>query len=166
MEEVDYLKSSTFIRNYLIADLRFLVENRKYIFAFVLMGQIIEFLGAHFDKKPLKTSSQSQKRFSKALNILMGNKYREINKDHWFYQKYRNQLTHSFTVSNEIALYNKAKLPVGYKHLQNKNKQIIIVAEDLYNDVILACERLIEKLVNRPELEKKIPKSYLNNRLG
>ncbi|MCT4614367.1 MAG: hypothetical protein N4A49_05790 [Marinifilaceae bacterium] len=139
-----------------------MIDNQMYMFAFVLMGQIIEFLGAHYDRKPLKSSSQSQKRFSKGLNILLGNRYRNINTDHWFYAKFRNQLTHTFTVSSEIILCSLNNKPKEARHLRMYDGKLVLVAEDFYQDIEKACLKLIKELQEKPQMEKKIPDCYDN----
>lgn len=131
-----------FIKRIFVDEIGRLQKEGFYFFSFILMGQAIESLGCFLDDKPLKAKAQSTKRFSKSLNILMGNEYRAVNKDHWLYDKLRNQLTHSFVPSQSLMLCSKESLPNGAKHLQKFNDRLVLVAEEMYADLVKGCEKL------------------------
>ena len=75
MEKIKAEQEKEFISRIFIDEIGRLQKEGFYFFSFILMGQAIEALGCFLDNKPMKAKAQSSKRFSKALNILMGNKY-------------------------------------------------------------------------------------------
>ncbi|WP_320019710.1 hypothetical protein [Labilibaculum manganireducens] len=131
-----------FIRKIFIDEIGRLQKEGFYFFSFIMMGQAIEALGCFLDDKPLKAKAQSSKRFSKSLNILMGNNYRAVNNDHWLYDKLRNQLTHSFVPSKSLLLCSRKNQPEGAEHLEQLNGRLVLVAEDMYEDLVKGCEKL------------------------
>ncbi|RUT78674.1 hypothetical protein [Ancylomarina longa] len=142
MDRVKAEQEKEFIKRIFIDEIGRLQQEGFYFFSFIIMGQAIEALGCFLDNKPLKARAQSSKRFSKALNILMGNSYRTVNKDHWLYDKLRNQLTHSFVPSKSLLLCSRENMPEGGEHLQYSEERLVLVAEEMYEDLIRACEKL------------------------
>ncbi len=134
------------IQHLFIDEIGRLQQQGFYLFSFILMAQAIEVLGSFFDKKPLKARAQSAKRFSKALNILMGEKYRKVNGDHWLYDKLRNQLTHAFVPSKHLLLCSKADKPENAEHLQWHNERLVLVAEEMYSDFKNGCNKMIKRI--------------------
>jgi len=131
-----------FIKRIFIDEIGRLQTEGFYFFSFIIMGQAIETLGCFLDNKPMKARAQSSKRFSKSVNILMGNEYRAVNKDHWLYDKLRNQLTHSFVPGKSLWLCSRKNQPEGVVHLEQLNDRLVLVAEDMYDDLVKGCEKL------------------------
>lgn len=131
-----------FIRKIFIEEIGRLQTEGFYFFSFIIMGQAIEALGCFLDNKPLKAKAQSSKRFSKSLNILMGNDYRIVNKDFWLYDRLRNQLTHSFVPSKSLLLCSRKNQPEDADHLDFLDERLVLVAEDMYDDLVKGCEKL------------------------
>ena len=142
MDKTQANQEKEFIKRIFIDEIGRLQTEGFYFFSFIMIGQAIEALGCFLDNKPLKARAQSSKRFSKSLNILMGNHYRAVNKDHWLYDKLRNQLTHSFVPSKSLMLCCRNNKPEGLEHLQWYNDRLVLVAEDFYNDLVKACQKL------------------------
>lgn len=113
---------------------------------FVLMGQAIEVLGGFLDQKPLKAKDQSCKRFSLSVNKLFGGRYRLLNSNNGLYNKLRNQMTHTFIPGNELLLLNRDQNKEGYTHLEERNGCLILIAEDFYEDICRASERLLQAI--------------------
>ncbi len=134
------------IQHLFIKEIGRLQQQGFYLFSFILMAQALEVLGSFFDKKPLKARAQSAKRFSKALNILMGEKYRKVNADHWLYDKLRNQLTHAFVPSKHLLLCSRTSQPKDVEHLQWHNQQLVLVAEEMYADFENGCRKMIQRI--------------------
>lgn len=142
MDKIKAEQEKEFIKRIFIDEIGRLQKEEFYFFSFVMIGQAIEALGCFLDNKPMKARAQSSKRFSKSLNILMGNQYRAVNKDHWLYDRLRNQLTHSFVPSKALLLCNRNNQPQGTEHLQWVDDRLLLVAEDFYDDLVKACEKL------------------------
>ncbi|MFA8436447.1 MAG: hypothetical protein ACEPOZ_18210 [Marinifilaceae bacterium] len=143
-----------FIKKIFIEEIGRLQEEGFHFFSFILMGQAIEALGSFLDQKPLKARAQSSKRFSKSLNLVMGYKYRKVNQDHWFYDKFRNQLTHSFVPSKSLLLTHRAQKPEGVEHLQWLDDRLVLVAEDMYEDLVNGCYKLF-RMIDKGEVKVK-----------
>jgi len=146
MEKIKAEQEKEFISRIFIDEIGRLQKEGFYFFSFILMGQAIEALGCFLDNKPMKAKAQSSKRFSKALNILMGNKYRVVNNDHWLYDRLRNQLTHSFVPSKSLHLISRDKQTDELNHLEWHNDRLVLVAEDMYDDLKGACKHLFSMI--------------------
>lgn len=141
MDKLQAEQEKDFIRKIFIDEIGRLQKEGFHFFSFIMMGQAIEALGCFMDNKPLKARAQSSKRFSKSLNILMGNEYRKVNKDHWLYDRLRNQLTHSFVPSKSLLLCSRDTQPDA-DHLQWMDDRLVLVAEDMYEDLVKGCDKL------------------------
>lgn len=139
-------EQKAFVERLFVQEIGRLQKEGFTFFSFILMGQAIETLGAFLDKKPMKATGQSAKRFSKGLNWLMGDAYKVINKDHWFFLKFRNQLTHSFVPSRELLLISEKDLEEGVSHLCIHDKKRVVVAEKMYKDLCKGCKKLYKML--------------------
>jgi hypothetical protein len=139
-EKKERIKS--FINKFFIEEIKRLQDNEFYYFSFILIGQAIEALGGLMDNKPLKARGQSFKRFTKSINSLMPPKYRLVNKDNVLYDKLRNQMTHSFIPSNSLILITKEKNINNYNHLDTVDGKLVLIAEDFYQDIVQACNKL------------------------
>ncbi|MDC1105462.1 hypothetical protein OAT16_02075 [Prolixibacteraceae bacterium] len=135
-------KQKAFVEQLFVKEIGRMQEEGFTFFSFILMGQAIETLGAFLDKKPMKATGQSAKRFSKGLNWLMGDRYKAINKDHWFFLKFRSQLTHSFVPSRELLLIAEKDIEQGMKHLGLHQGRRVVVAERMYEDLSKGCKKL------------------------
>ncbi len=113
---------------------------------FVIMGQAIEVLGGFLDHKPMKAKGQSAKRFSQGVNYLFGGRYRLLNDNNYLYDKLRNQMTHTFIPGKDLLLLNKADNPQHYKHLDQTEDKLVLIAEVFYQDICSACRKLITAL--------------------
>ena len=113
---------------------------------FVLMGQAVEVLGGFLDQKPLKARDQSSARFSLSVNKLFGGRYRLLNEKNDLYNKLRNQMTHTFIPGGELILRNREENREGYRHLQQEGERLVLIAEDFYEDICRAAERLLQAL--------------------
>lgn len=112
---------------------------------FVIMGQVVEVLGGFLDQKPMKAKGQSAHRFAVAVRYLLGGRYRLLNENNYLYDKLRNQMTHTFIPGGDLLLVNTEEAESG-KHLQIKDKRLVLVAETFYEDLRRACDRLIQLL--------------------
>lgn len=113
---------------------------------FVLMGQAVEVLGGFLDNKPMKAKGQSSKRFSQSVNRLFGGRYRLLNDNYFLYDKLRNQMTHAFIPGGDILLMNRSDASGKYKHLEFKDKKLVLIGEVFYQDICAACTRLLRYL--------------------
>ncbi|NOU59589.1 hypothetical protein [Marinifilum caeruleilacunae] len=141
MDKLQAEQEKEFIKKIFIDEIGRLQSEGFHFFSFIMMGQAIEALGCFLDNKPLKARAQSSKRFSKSLNILMGNDYRKVNKDHWLYDRLRNQLTHSFVPSKSLLLCSRANQPEA-EHLEWLDDRLVLVAEEMYEDLVKGCNKL------------------------
>jgi len=149
------LSSTEFIKKVFIEGIGKLVDDGSYHFAFLSMSQAIETLGSFLDAKPLKARDQSKLRFSHAINKLMPFKYADLNNHHELYNQLRASLAHTFTPGRRLILTSKANRENGSRHLQIKDEQLILVAEDFYQDFKKACLRLLEGMDQGIIHEKK-----------
>lgn len=143
-----------FISRVFIQEIGRLQKEGFFFFSFILIGQAIEALGCFLDNKPLKATAQSSKRFSRSLNLLMGYRYRAVNQDHWLYDKLRNQLTHAFVPSKYLYLTHRNQKPLGVEHLQRVDGKLVLVAEDLYEDLVKGCNKLFS-MIDKGEVPLK-----------
>ncbi len=141
MDKLKALREKEFIKRIFIDEIGRLQQEKFYFFSFIVMSQAIEVLGCFLDKKPLKAKSQSAKRFDKSLGVLMGSRYRNANRKHCLYDKLRNQITHSFVPSNSLLLCSRTSHP-DVKHLTWLDGQLVLIAEDMYEDLVKACKKL------------------------
>lgn len=155
-------KQKEFIETLFIKDIGTLVASGQTLFAFMIIAQAIEVLGGFLDRKPMKAERQSAKRFSKALNLLFGKRYRAVNGDHKLYLSLRNQLTHSFIPSSELLLVTKATLPLGKQHLDRDGGQLILVLEDLYKDLVKGCS-MLTMLLDKEEVYPTMVGDYISS---
>lgn len=112
---------------------------------FVIMGQAVEVLGGFLDQKPMKAKGQSSRRFAAAVRYLLGGRYRVLNENNFLYDKLRNQMTHTFLPGGDLILVDTGG-EKGYSHLEIKDKHLVLVAENFYEDLCKACGRLIQLL--------------------
>ena len=147
------IKIEDFLRKTIVNDVKFLVDNKKYYSALVILSQTIETLGAFMDNKPFRAKMQSKKRFGLALKFLFPRNYKRANNDFFLYNKLRNQIAHILVPSTLINIteYTGA----NNEHMtSNKEGVLFISVNQFYNDVVIAIDKLEEKF-NSGELKAK-----------
>ncbi len=148
------IKIEDFLRKTIIDDVIFLINNKKYYSALVLLSQSIETLGAFMDNKPFRAKMQSKKRFGLALKFLFPRNYKRANNDFFLYNKLRNQIAHILIPSTLINITEYTN--VDNEHMtSNKEGVLFISVTQFYKDVELAIDKL-EKKFNSGELKAKI----------
>lgn len=131
-----------FVESIIKGELKQIIDSNALFMKYVLLGQTIEVLGALLDNKPMKAKGQSAKRFNHAINSLFGGEYRVHNSNYFLYDKLRNQMTHSFIPGGDIELYNN-RTQTTKQHLSKENGVLVMIADDFYNDIVKACDRLL-----------------------
>ncbi len=153
-QDISHIKS--LLQNRVVTEVGKLLELGLYDIAFIIMAQSIEVLGAFMDKKPLKAEHQSKKRFSLALYKLFDVKYAKLNLNDFLYVHFRCNLSHLFTASPYLILLSRVEAEgLSLLHLQQKGEKVVIVAESLHEDIILATNKLFKKMDNQQVLYKK-----------
>ncbi|MBN2682820.1 MAG: hypothetical protein JXR58_09955 [Bacteroidales bacterium] len=145
------METAEFIRKYIISDIKLMQENNLHLQSVQLLTMSIEFLGGLLDGKPLKSEQQSKKRFNSALKHLFPGKYYFLNRDYFLYDSLRNQLIHAFSPGGKLLL---CKANSNLKHLETHESKLVIVIEVFYEDVKMACEKLI-KMVEEDKIRHK-----------
>ncbi|MBU0763977.1 MAG: hypothetical protein KJ607_03980, partial [Bacteroidetes bacterium] len=123
-------------------------------FSFIMMALAIETMGAFLDTKPFRAQSQSKKRFSAAIRKLFDRRYIIDNRTDWLYEKLRNHFAHTMVPSSWLILTSVASNRTGKEHLSFHDDKLVLVAEDFYNDMKKAAERLI-RLIEQGKAEGK-----------
>lgn len=137
-------KSIDFLKSTVIPEIEKLQENNCTLSSFILMTQCIEYIGGIIDKKPLKAVGQSQKRFSKAIQILFSPKWQFYNKNGILYEKLRNHLLHTFTVGSGIQLLSDENLK--HLHLTIHDNNICIHNQQMLQDIKAVIAKMELKL--------------------
>jgi len=147
------IKIEDFLRKTIVDDVKFLIDNKKYYSALVILSQTIETLGAFMDNKPFRAKMQSKKRFGLALRFLFPRNYKRANNDFFLYSKLRNQIAHILIPSTLINIIEYTG--VNNEHMtSNKNGILFISVNQFHKDVELAINRLEEKF-NSGEFKTK-----------
>lgn len=140
-----------FINKFLIKGVNELIEKDFHYFAFVLIGQGIEFLGSFYDKELFEKNIPDGRRFKNALSHLFKDSFYRQNQD-WLYHNLRCSLIHQIRPSKELFLtsYKLNKFPKD-KHLKkiDSSNCRVFVIECLYDDFKFACENLIKKIKSK-----------------
>ncbi len=146
-----------FLRKNVISDVGFLLENKRYYSALIILSQSIETLGAFLDNKPFRASLQSKKRFSLSLKMLFPSNYKKANNNFFLYDKLRNHIAHMLIPSSYINITEYSK--TSEKNLStNANGSINISVIEFYNDVVVAINKL-ETLIYKGEIKEKFIQS-------
>lgn len=147
MEREEQIKQiETFLEKVIIQELGKLQKAELSYMQFVLMGQAIEVLGSFLDQKPMKAKDQSSKRFNNGVKYLFGGKYRLLNDNNYLYDKLRNQMTHTFISGNELLLLPNRIDGHPYHHLEYWNGKLVLIGSVFYEDICMACSRLVNYL--------------------
>lgn len=141
-EQIERIES--FLNEVIVKELGKLQKAELSYMQFVLMGQAIEVLGGFLDNKPMKAKGQASKRFSNGVSRLFGGRYRLLNDNYFLYDKLRNQMTHTFIPGGDLLLVGKAD--AGCQHLSYVDGRLVLVAEVFYQDICVACSRLIDNM--------------------
>lgn len=160
-----------FINDLLIGEIGRLVNDCKsHYFAFSLISQGIELLGACFDNHDFEAKRMSEKRFKKAINELfvpLNSLYGTYNQDESAFCLYKNlrcSLIHQVRPGKIGLTHRKESVRETTKHLQiskiEKQKYLIIVIEELYNDFKCACEEVIRRIRNGQLSSPKLKKDF------
>ena len=160
MDELNKIGLQEFIEKAFIQETDKLIKSGINQSAFLIIALGIETLGSFLDTKPMKAVNQSKVRFSHAINRLMPVSYRALNNNHWFYDKLRTSLTHTFTPSTFLILTDKNDKKFGDKHLHKIGNQVVLVAEDFQSDFKKACLRLIDGMNKGFIPQKKLNTKY------
>lgn len=106
----------------------------------ILLTLCIEWMGAHLDKKPLKSPKQTKKRFDNAIKTLLGGNYAALNRDSFFYEHWRNPLIHAGKPGSLFLITRDN----SFKHLsKNENKKIIFNPDVFLSDIEHALKKLM-----------------------
>ncbi|MCT4636755.1 MAG: hypothetical protein N4A72_03510 [Bacteroidales bacterium] len=154
------MDTKEFVKDIIVDRIGEMIDAEMYHMAFILMGQSIETLGAVIDSKPLKAKAQSRKRFDSAIYRLFPKDYQQINKNGFLYDQLRTTLTHLFVPGGFVLLTSASNKEYGNKHLQKENNRIILVAEEFYNDLVKAANRLFDGIDKGIVKRKEIKLDY------
>ncbi|MDR2835798.1 MAG: hypothetical protein LBV69_06320 [Bacteroidales bacterium] len=147
-EHINFLKTN------ILDSIKILLNEKQIKFAFLLMGQATEILGAYLDKKPIRAKQQSAARFELAIYKLFPEEYKRINKSNFLYYQLRNFLIHSFIPSKNIILKSDSEKSFQ-KHLSFENGCLILFADIFYSDLELAINKLIKYIeIDKIKLKK------------
>lgn len=135
-----------------------------YYISFVLIAIGIEFLGKCLDEKvSWQQSGFSKTHFDKTINELMP-KYKPYNDIFHLADSLRNGMAHAFLPKSGIGFTNREEAKRYYnRNLKITNKQLTLVAENLYDDFEAACKKILEfdfpenSKMNRPILSTPTP---------
>lgn len=171
------MTTEQFIRQLFLNEMEKIVyTHRHHYLSFGLVSQGIEFLGACLDDKHefiydgKDTREYAGKRFRNAIEILFPKNYRPYaikGKEHDLYDNLRNGMTHMVTPKPYVGLTHRQEAKhFGTEHLKlydtvdgngKTYKQLILIAEDYYNDFETACFTIIDKITKQ---EFQHPKMY------
>lgn len=147
MEEKEQIERiEDFLNKVIIEEIGKLQQAGLSYMPFVIMGQAVEVLGGFLDQKPMKAKGQSAKRFAAGVNKLFGGRYRLLNDNDYLYNKLRNQMTHTFIPGGDLILLSESENSKGYKHLEIRDKKLIMISDVFYHDICLASARLLSSL--------------------
>jgi len=164
-EQTIQVSVEVFIQIVLINDIgRMINKCELYYLSFGVIAQGIEFLGACLDEFPFDNKNQSEKRFKKAIKSLFP-KYAKHNSpraEFYLYQDLRCALIHTVRPYVRVVLTHRAEsVKEGTRHLEKYENQLVLVAEDLYDDFKKACESVIRK-IQRDEITcKKVRQNHI-----
>lgn len=145
---------------------RLIYDYRFHYISFSLIALGIEFLGACLDEHDFSTTKHSGKRFRNAITELFPLQYQRFNNKGNPYDlcnNLRNVFAHQFRPGPRIGLTHRDEsIKYGTRHLQIQGNQLILVAEDLYEDFESACKEIIRRIDNKLIEHPKVYSSYLS----
>ncbi|MEO7216298.1 hypothetical protein [Mucilaginibacter sp.] len=139
------MNQKEFIEVVILNQLGDIVKLHPYL-SFGLIATSIELLGACLDDHSIQKRGESGDRFRMAINVLFPSKYHNYaikNTPYDLYSELRCGLNHSFLPKPSIALSQRAS---GNNHLSILNNQLILSAEDFYEDLQNAGLKIIEMI--------------------
>lgn len=143
-----------FLNEQVVNPLSKIKSENSIIFAFILMAQSLEIIGAYLDNKPMRAKNQSSKRFNLAVNKLFKKEYRDLNSNNFLYKQLRTCLLHMFIPSSKTEL-RFGKAPSGIHPVASENK-VVFYADDFYEDIERAVNQIIRMIDNGKIKPKKI----------
>jgi len=159
----------SFIQTVLMRDIgKMVCDCKLHYLSFAAMAQAIEFLGACLEEEAWDKRKQSEKRFNNAIKKL----FKSINKeyikhaspssDHYLYEGLRCGLIHMMRPQPKLFLTHRDESKREHTtHLGKTNGHLVLVAEDLYDDLRRACERVIQRIDSNKISNKKVNSCYL-----
>lgn len=147
------MTTKDFIQNVLINEIGQIVTNHPFL-SFTLICVGIELLGMCMNGKPKWGSSGKYGKDFKAGIDLMPDKYQNIKQK--LYDDLRNGMAHYLSPKSFI-LGEYKNVNISYDdHL--KTHQNIIIVDHLYEDFVIACEKVLEKEFSEND---KVNKDFL-----
>jgi hypothetical protein len=140
--------SIEFLENLLIPDLKKMIDNELHYYAFSIICQGVELLGAAKDEQKFEKSSESESRFTWALKELFADgRYR--NNQSKFFSFLRGPLVHQLRPGDGFLIASIKKDKIDPKmHLErHESGALVLVIEPFLDDFCCAVERL-KKLVS------------------
>lgn len=141
---------------------------------FLLLPQLIEFLGACLDDHDFEKKEESSVRFKRVISNYIGNsiKYKThigINSKFDLYQDFRCGLIHQLRPLNDICLTTEKEAEEdGNEHMViNPEGQLIMTVEKTFSDIKKASENVLKEIQNKlskncsEEYRNKLTKTYL-----
>lgn len=131
-----------FIKDVLIIETQDIVNSHQYL-SFGIITAGIELLGILIEspRNSFWVRDKSSSRFKNAIGDLFPVDYYQHKE--LLYKELRCGMNHAILPKANIALSERKH---GHKNLSYKNKQLVLVAEDFFEDYKKACEKVIDML--------------------
>lgn len=154
------MKIKEFIEQVLLNDIKKMQDAGLHYMSFLIIAVGIELLGACEDEKDFNKEGLVKQRFKKGLNFF-DKKYQD--EADQLYTDLRCGFAHNARPTGKLSLTeHKHAGKDGDMHLYKevKSGNLILVAEDFYNDFKHACNKVIEK-IGKGELNNKVNEVFL-----
>lgn len=169
-----YLSVENFIKDR-IEKIGFLINSTdKKITAydkFLVLPQLIEFLGACLDEYDFDTEGKSKNRFNEILKNYIGNKYKyksflNVSSTINLYRDFRCGLIHQLRPLNGIGLTTKQEAEEdGNEHMKtNPEGFLVIVLEELFSDIKKGSDGVLQKI--KEELNNHNCSEFYKNKMS
>jgi hypothetical protein len=135
-----------FFEQLLIPDLQKMVDQQLHYYAFAVICEGIELLGAGFDDDPLGENGKSEGRFTNGLANFFKARYRQ--EQALFFKVLRGPLIHQLRPGKEFVLASEAKDKIKREsHLtEQKDGSTILIVEVFLDDFIKAYKAFKNRL--------------------
>ena len=143
------MNSKEFTEKYLLNEVKLIEAANVRLHLLSAMVHGIETAGALLDSLPFKAKGQGKKRFDLALRKLFANNYSEVNTELDLYNFLRSHMAHSMLPGKQIILSETKN-----SHLLLVDDQLQFHLPSLYNDYVLAIEKLKE-LIDDDQVKNK-----------
>ena len=143
------MNSKEFTEKYLLNEVKLIEAANVRLHLLSAMVHGIETAGALLDSLPFKAKGQGKKRFDLALRKLFPSNYSEVNSELDLYNFLRSHMAHSMLPGKQIILSETKN-----SHLLLAENRLQIHLPSLYNDYVLAIEKLIE-LIDADQVKNK-----------